>query len=85
MSVKLVFQDDEGTTLHNEDIIYDGLAPLPAQNELVHLPGGEKVTVVGRQIAYGGSKHGETEVQVIFICEREKRKTPIRIAKRRGV
>jgi hypothetical protein len=84
MSVKLVFQDYEGTTLHNEDIIYDGLAPLPVQNELVHLPGGEKVTVVGRQIAYVESKRGETDVQVIFVCEREKKKPRIGQARVRG-
>ena len=52
MSVRLMFQDDKGTTLYNKDIIYDGLAPLPVQNELVHLPDGQQITVVGRQIAY---------------------------------
>jgi hypothetical protein len=74
MSIKLVFQDDDGTTLYNKDILYDGLAPLPVQNELVHLPDGQRTTVVGRQIAYVESKRGETDVHVIFVCEREKKK-----------
>jgi hypothetical protein len=52
MSVKLVFQDDKGTTLHDEDIFYDGLAPLPRQNELVLLSDGQRITVISRQIAY---------------------------------
>ena len=70
MSVKLVFQDDKGSTLHNEDILYDGLAPLPVPNELVHLPGGEKITVVSRQMAYVNSQPGITDVQIIFVCRR---------------
>jgi hypothetical protein len=74
MSIKLVFQDVDGTTLYNKDILYEGLAPLPVQNEVVHLPGGEKITVVGRQITYVESQRGETDVQVIFVCEREKKK-----------
>jgi len=74
MSVKLVFQDDRGNTLYNKDIIYDGLAPLPGQNERVRLPNGQQITVVGRQIAYLALKRGETDVQVIFVCEREKKK-----------
>lgn len=74
MSVKLVFQDDRGNTLYDKDIIYDGLAPLPVQNERVCLPDGQQITVVGRQIAYLESKRGETDVHVIFVCEREKKK-----------
>jgi hypothetical protein len=70
MSVKLVFQDDKGTTLHNEDILYDGLAPLPVPNEFVHLPGGERITVVSRQMAYISSHPGTTDVQIIFVCRR---------------
>jgi hypothetical protein len=37
MSVKLVFQDDSGTTLYIEDILFDGIAPQPGQNERVRL------------------------------------------------
>jgi hypothetical protein len=74
MSIKLVFQDDDGITLYNKDILYDGLAPLPVQNERVRLPDGQQITVVGRQIVYVESQRGETDVQVIFVCEREKKK-----------
>ncbi len=74
MSIKLVFQDVDGTTLYNKDIPYDGLAPLPVQNERVRLPDGQQITVVGRQIAYVASKGEATDVHVIFVCEREKKK-----------
>ena len=74
MSAKLVFQDDRGNALYNKDILYDGLAPLPVQNECVRLPDGQQVTVVGRQIAYVAAKGGDPEVHVIFVCEREKKK-----------
>jgi hypothetical protein len=74
MSVKLVFQDNDGNTLYKKDLLYDGLAPLPGQNERVRLPDGQLVTVVGRQIAYGEPKGGETEVHVIFVCEGGKKK-----------
>ena len=84
MSVRLVFQDDSGNTLYNKDIFYDGLAPLPVQNERVRLPDGQQVTVVGRQIAYLESKRGETEVQVIFVCEREKKKQTSDLRPRKG-
>jgi hypothetical protein len=72
MSSKLVFQDLDGTTLYNKDILYDGLAPLPMQNERVRLPDGQQITVVGRQIVYVESQREETDVHVIFVCEREK-------------
>jgi hypothetical protein len=70
MSVKLVFQDEKGIPLHDEDILYDGLAPLPVPNELVHLPGGERITVVSRQMAYVNSHPGITDVQIIFVCRK---------------
>jgi hypothetical protein len=76
MSTKLVFQDDRGTTLHQDDILYDGLSPLPVQHELVRLPDGQRVTVISRQIAYGKSKRGESaDVHIIFICQKEMKPT----------
>jgi hypothetical protein len=73
MGVKLVFQDDRGNPLYKYGIPYDGLAPLPVQNEGVCLPDGQQLTVVGRQLAYVESGGGQPEVHVIFTCEREKR------------
>ena len=84
MSVKLVFQDDEGNTLYNKDILYDGLTPLPVQHEGVRLPEGQQITVVGRQLAYGAAKGGATEVHVIFVCEREKKKPTGGLRARKG-
>jgi hypothetical protein len=75
MSVKLVFQDDKETRLHNEDILYDGLAPLPVQNEIVLLPDGQRITVISRQIAYVNSQPGTTDVQIIFVCQKEMKHT----------
>jgi len=42
-SIKLVFQDGKGHTLHEKDFVYEGRAAvIPGQGDLVVIPGGRK-------------------------------------------
>jgi hypothetical protein len=75
MSVKLVFQDGKGNALHDKDIIYDGSAPLPEKGEDIQLPGGLQATVKSRQFVYSDSKRETTDVQIVFVCKRDKKHT----------
>jgi hypothetical protein len=75
MSVKLVFQDDKGTTLHEKELPLEGTPLIPVQGDLVLIPGGEQITVVSRQFVYPDSEHGQIDVQVIFVSKREKKHT----------
>jgi hypothetical protein len=72
MSIKLVFQDGKGHTLHERDFTHEGgAAVIPGQGDLVLIPGGEEVKVKSRQFVYPDSAPGQIEVQVIFICKRK--------------
>jgi hypothetical protein len=75
MSVKLVFQDGKGNALHDKDIIYEGSAPLPEKGEDIQLPGGLQATVKSRQFVYADAKRETTDVQIIFVCKRDKKPT----------
>jgi hypothetical protein len=50
MSIKLVFQDGKGHTLHEKDFIpAGGAAVIPGQGDLVQIPGGEQIKVKNRR------------------------------------
>jgi len=72
MSIKLVFQDGKGHTLHEKDFTSEGGAVvLPGQGDLVVIPGGEEVKVKSRRFVYPDSAPGQIEVRVIFVCKRQ--------------
>ena len=72
MSIKLVFQDGKGHTLHEKDFTPEGgAAVIPGQGDLVLIPGGEEVKVKSRRFVYPDSAPGQIEVQVIFVCKRK--------------
>jgi hypothetical protein len=74
MSIRLVFQDGKGNTLHEKDFIHEGgAAVIPGQGDLVQIPGGEQLKVKSRQFVYPDSEHGQIEVQVIFVCKRKEK------------
>ena len=74
MSIKLVFQDGKGNTLHEKDFTHKGeAAVLPGQGDLVQIPGGEQLKVKSRQFVYPDSAHGQIDVQVIFVCKRQEK------------
>jgi hypothetical protein len=68
MSVRLVFQDDQGSTLHEKELSLEGTPLIPSQGDLVLIPGGAQVAVESRQFVYPDSAPGQTEVQVILVC-----------------
>jgi hypothetical protein len=70
MSIRLVFQDDKGTTLHEKELPLEGTPIIPAQGDLVQIPGGEQIEVQSRQFVYPDSAPGQTDVQVIFVCRK---------------
>jgi hypothetical protein len=83
MSIKLVFQDGKGHTLHEKDFTHEGSATvIPGQGHPVQIPGGEQLKVMSRRFVYPDSEHGQTDVQVIFVCKTEKKhtvsKTPLK-------
>lgn len=83
MSIKLVFQDDKGNTLHEKELSYEGTPIIPAQGDLVLIPGGQQIKVMSRQFVYPDSAPGQTDVQVIFVCK-DKGPAPVNIRKLTG-
>lgn len=74
MSIKLVFQDGKGNTLHEKDFTHEGGAVvIPGQGDLVQTPGGEQIKVKSRRFVYPDSEHGQIDVQVIFVCKRKEK------------
>jgi hypothetical protein len=70
MSVKLVFQDEKGKTLHDKNIICGKSTRLPKNGDLVRFADGPPATVESRQFVYVDSKRGKADVQIIFVCKK---------------
>ena len=67
MSIKLVFQDGKGHTLHEKDFTSEGGAVvLPGQGDLVVIPGGEEVKVKSRRFVYPDSAPGKSRCGSFF-------------------
>ena len=80
MSVRLVFQDKKGNTLYEKELPLEGTPLIPGQGDLILIPGGEQVKVKSRRFVYPDSEHGQTDVQVIFVC-RKKGPAPVTVSK----
>jgi hypothetical protein len=70
MSIRLVFQDDKGTTLHEKELPLEGTPLIPSQGDFVQIPEGEQIEVQSRRFVYPDSAPGQTDVQVIFVCKK---------------
>ena len=75
MSIKLTFQDKKENTLYEKDLPDKRASVLPIQGDLVQLPGGGRAKVENRNFIYPDSEHGQTDLQIIFVCEGEKKYT----------
>jgi hypothetical protein len=68
MSVKLKFLGRDRAQLCTADITHSWLAPLPMPHEIITLPNGTRVKVVGREMIY--TTYGvQTDVTLVFDCE----------------
>jgi hypothetical protein len=67
MTIKLEFRSTRGDLLHKKDFVFDGLVPLPENEERISLPSGLRATVKGRQFVYADAQTGD--VKIIFECE----------------
>ena len=67
MEVDLSFCDMRGTRVHENNLIYDGMVPIPAVDENVLIEGKE-YKVKRRAFTYTGGGEGLPDVQVTFHC-----------------
>ena len=69
MSVRLIFRDNQGNTLHEKALSSEGTCFIPGQGDFLQIPGGEPIMVASRHFAYSYSESGQAEVQVILTCK----------------
>ena len=77
MSVRLVFQDKKGNTLHEKELPLEGTPLIPGLGDFVQIPGGKQITVKSRQFVYPDSEPGQTDVRVIFVCKKKGPPPPV--------
>ena len=71
MSIKLVFQDNDGKRLQDKDIICGKSAHLPKKGDVVQFANGQQATVESRLFVYSDGKRGKSDVRIKFICKKQ--------------